>query len=201
MPNKSVGSCDVCRKPTTTRCSGCAQIYYCSVEHQKKSWKDHKPKCHPFKIDNHEVYGRVLVATRDIKPGEVVLKEAPLIKGPSQITGPVCVGCLQAVEQKTSKECTRCGWPVCKAGKCQDSKTHLPECQLTQARGSKISIQHFYSPHPTYQCLTTLRCLLLKEVDASKWDQLMMLQSHNEERKKTEQYQMDLQSIVKFIPR
>lgn len=36
-----------------------------------------------------------MTATKKIKGGDIVLKEAPILKGPSQITGPVCVGCLE----------------------------------------------------------------------------------------------------------
>ncbi|EXX54183.1 hypothetical protein GLOIN_2v1587334 [Rhizophagus irregularis DAOM 181602=DAOM 197198] len=37
--------CNVCQNPSTTRCSKCRQIYYCSRECQKKDWKVHKKLC------------------------------------------------------------------------------------------------------------------------------------------------------------
>uniref|UniRef100_A0A182SCU7 MYND-type domain-containing protein n=1 Tax=Anopheles maculatus TaxID=74869 RepID=A0A182SCU7_9DIPT len=87
--------CPICKKEASKRCSRCAMVYYCCVEHQQQDWKLHKATCHPFKICSNEQYGRFLVATRDIKAGEIILKESPLVHGPAQITGPVCVGCLQ----------------------------------------------------------------------------------------------------------
>lgn len=38
------------------------------------------------------------MASRDIKSGEKVMKESPIFKGPSQITSPVCIGCLEVNE-------------------------------------------------------------------------------------------------------
>jgi len=28
------------------RCSGCKLVFYCTKEHQKMSWRSHKPECH-----------------------------------------------------------------------------------------------------------------------------------------------------------
>lgn len=69
------------------------------------------------------------MASRDIKAGEVILCEEPLIRGPSQVTSPVCLGCLHFVIPEASKECPDCGWPVCKHQDCQLSPDHQPECK------------------------------------------------------------------------
>jgi hypothetical protein len=98
MPNvdsSSSGKCEICEKAAKSRCSGCIQAFYCSVEHQRQDWKDHKPNCNPLRVCHNEKIGRYYVATRNIKPGEIVLRESPLIIGPSQVTPPVCVGCLK----------------------------------------------------------------------------------------------------------
>lgn len=99
------GKCEVCDKQAKSRCSGCVQAFYCSVEHQRQDWKDHKPRCSPLKVCHNEKIGRHYVATRNIKPGEIILRESPLIIGPSQVTGPVCVGCLK-VRLKNTLKCT-----------------------------------------------------------------------------------------------
>lgn len=70
------------------------------------------------------------MAVRDIKAGDVVLKESPLIWGPSQITVPVCLGCGKAVTAENSRPCSKCGWPVC-SEKCEVSLDHWPECHYT----------------------------------------------------------------------
>lgn len=81
--------------------------------------------------------GRYLTASRDIKQGEIIIKESPLVCGPSQITGPTCVGCLNALNQINYTECDKCGWPVCSEN-CKTNKNHRGECELTVARGSKV---------------------------------------------------------------
>lgn len=78
------------------------------------------------------------MATRDIKPGETVLKEAVLIWGPSQITIPVCVGCGKGLKEGDCKPCEKCGWPAC-SEKCEQSQSHKPECYYTANAGKKVS--------------------------------------------------------------
>ena len=39
--------CTVCKKPAEKSCSRCKMVYYCSVEHQKVDWKQHKKGCFP----------------------------------------------------------------------------------------------------------------------------------------------------------
>uniref|UniRef100_A0A336MII8 CSON001087 protein n=1 Tax=Culicoides sonorensis TaxID=179676 RepID=A0A336MII8_CULSO len=194
------GNCAICDKVTKTRCSACQSVFYCCVEHQKSDWSRHKISCHPFKIETNPEYGRYLVATKDIKAGDIVLKESPLIVGPSQVTPPVCVGCLQKIDEKRHSECAKCGWLICRSD-CQNSLAHKDECQLTQARGDKVSIKHFYTPHPTYQCLAVIRALMLKESAPEKYKKLLELESHDEERKSTEQWDLDSKHIAGFIIR
>ncbi|KLO07678.1 hypothetical protein SCHPADRAFT_1001474 [Schizopora paradoxa] len=38
-------ACPICNSPATDRCSKCASAYYCSKEHQKEHWPEHKAKC------------------------------------------------------------------------------------------------------------------------------------------------------------
>ena len=46
-PITTSGSCEVCRAPSTTRCSQCHRAFYCSVEHQRTHWKEggHREAC------------------------------------------------------------------------------------------------------------------------------------------------------------
>ena len=44
--------------------------------------------------------GRYLVATRDLKPGEMIISETPLVMGPQAVTIPVCLACYKPATSK-----------------------------------------------------------------------------------------------------
>lgn len=155
---------------------------------------------------SNEKFGRHLLASRNIKAGEIILKESALIRGPSQITYPVCILCLQGLEESdidNDQACERCGWPLCKQCKQKSNSKLLPhaECDFTIKRGDKISIQHHLVPHPTYQCITVLRCLLMKDTAPDKWEKMLRLESHCDLRRGSLQWHNDREGIAKFIGR
>lgn len=128
------------------------------------------------------------------------------MRGPSQITYPVCISCLRGLDEcdlNEKQECHRCGWPLCK--ECIHITNSKPsshvECDITINRGSKFTLQHFFNPHPTYQCITTLRCLLLKETTPDKWQKLLRLESHCDVRRGSLQWLNDREGTAKFIGR
>ncbi|XP_066246826.1 SET domain-containing protein SmydA-8-like isoform X1 [Euwallacea similis] len=190
--------CAVCDSPASQKCSGCHTVYYCSREHQKSDWKKHKTTCKSYKICKDDVIGRYLVASKDIKPGEIVIQEPSLIQGPTQVTVPVCLGCGNVIQEKKFKPCLKCGWPVC-SSICEKSPQHIPECQYTVAKGSKVTISTFGSIHPSYQCITVLRCLYQKQFLSDVWKKVDLLQSHCEERRTTSKYNKDRITIAQFI--
>ena len=48
---------------------------YCDQKCQKSHWKNHKAQCKTFKIVKIDGKGLGIVATRDIKQGEIIIKE------------------------------------------------------------------------------------------------------------------------------
>ncbi len=64
-----------------------------------------------YEIRTNEVEGRHMVASRDIKAGELIVQELPCSLGPGHFTAPVCLGCYKFVDG--SALCSRCGWPLC----------------------------------------------------------------------------------------
>ncbi|XP_067633855.1 SET domain-containing protein SmydA-8 isoform X1 [Eurosta solidaginis] len=195
-----MSQCAVCNEPTKNKCSNCNQIFYCCEEHQKNHWKLHKIECKPFKVEESDELGRYLISTRSIKPFEIILRESALISVPSQITGPVCLVCLNGIEPSDYIECDKCGWPLCGI-ECKGKAVHRAECDFTAKRGTKVSIKEFTSPHPLYQCMGTVRCLLLKKSDPEKWKRFSNLESLDKVRRGSMQWKADLESIGKFIPR
>lgn len=151
-----------------------------------------------IQIAQNEELGRHLITTRTIKPFEIILKEIPLFRGPSQTTPPVCLGCLNAIEPKDYINCEQCGWPLCGV-ECKNKDEHRFECELTVKRGKKVTVQEFTNPHPLYQCLSTARCLMLREKDAEKWKQINDLESLEGQRRGSMQWKADYESVCKFI--
>ncbi|XP_055372325.1 SET domain-containing protein SmydA-8 [Condylostylus longicornis] len=197
---ENVNRCAICQIESKLRCSNCNFVYYCSAAHQKQDWKQHKQQCHPFIIKSNEKYGRYLVASRNIRAGEIVLKEKALVSGPSQITGPVCIGCMKGLEEDDGHtECDNCGWPIC-SKECAKIPEHAVECEITKARG-KVEISNYISPHPIYQCVTPLRCMLLKKTNPENWSKLIQLESHENIRRGSQQWKIDYEGVAKFIPK
>lgn len=90
------------------------------------------------------LYFRHMVATRDIKPGEVIFTEKPLSFGPSENTKPVCIGCYSPTITIDSPRCKRCGFPVC-SEKCSQIPEHRDyECSVLQKNNYKVSLKSLY---------------------------------------------------------
>ncbi|XP_060522819.1 SET domain-containing protein SmydA-8-like isoform X2 [Cylas formicarius] len=153
-----------------------------------------------FELCKDDNIGRHLVATKDIKSGDIILQEPPLIWGPAQVTVPICLGCGKAIDPENYECCSKCGWPVC-SKICEQSPSHIPECQYTVSRGSKVTISTFGTVHPSYQCITALRCLYQKQFLSNIWKKLDLLESHCEQRKSTPKYQNERITVAQFILR
>lgn len=186
----------MCGSGASQRCSRCHVTSYCGRDHQKQHWRTHKMQCRPYEVAESPELGRYLTASRDVAAGDVLLKDVPLVIGPRQITMPVCVGCSSPVDG--SHSCSDCGWPLCNP-ECQQVILHQPECQASRARESKVLITKFYQLNEMFECITPLRCLWLKKSDPRKWDELMSMESHLEERKKSKATELDKCNVIDFV--
>lgn len=93
-----------------------------------------------FQIAEDPILGRYVAANVDLPEWQVCLVERPLIRGPSQFTGPVCLGCLKSVNADNATRCDKCGWPMCSDPKCSDDEWHKAECDWTVTkRKQKVS--------------------------------------------------------------
>ena len=63
-------------------CSGCYEVSYCGREHQTADWPRHKASCKPYKRCKDTQHQTLLVATRHIPVGAVVMRSKPLLVGP-----------------------------------------------------------------------------------------------------------------------
>lgn len=127
---------------------------------------------------------RYLVATRDIKPGEVILKEKPLVVGPRVDSFPICLACYRPLPLYQEARCSRClVAPVCGVH-CERQGAHgEPECTLLKEAAKEYPT--LLSDHS--QIVLPLRCLLkLRNAPTdSKWTSFLELESHEEKRRNT----------------
>ncbi|KAL3272852.1 hypothetical protein HHI36_014313 [Cryptolaemus montrouzieri] len=178
--------CAECQEPAELKCSGCKMVSYCSKDHQKKHWKQHKALCRPFEIGETAEIGKCLIATRDLNPGDLILVEQPLVYGPTPHMveeGPVpCPGCCRLIVGEKSPRCPNCDFPVCDPG-CPglcDMENHGHECMILGLR----DISAINGLHDFYRqdALLALRCLLLQKRHPKKYAQLLEMQSHLDKR-------------------
>ena len=78
-----------------------------------------------------------MVARRDLNPGDIILREKPIVTGPNLdnassgglLSEAVCLGCYAPLQQQTFHPCRKCKGPLC--GKsCEDSPSHAEECAI-----------------------------------------------------------------------
>ena len=89
-------SCIICWAETEGKCSLCGQAV-CQGDlrlHTNPEVEDH---CFPWRVENLPGCGRVLIATRDIAPFELVIADSALALVPNDV--PVCLGCLGKVTE------------------------------------------------------------------------------------------------------
>ncbi|CAL8106663.1 unnamed protein product [Orchesella dallaii] len=74
--------CAVCRQVANSKCQSCVGVAYCSREHQKAHWKDHRPYCVLHEVVEDSINGSYLVAKHGIKKGEAIFTEKPYLVMP-----------------------------------------------------------------------------------------------------------------------
>ena len=67
-------NCDA-RRSALLLCAGCGSAQYCDRTCQKSDWKKHKKNCKPYKVIKLEGKGLGLLASKNIKQGELIIKE------------------------------------------------------------------------------------------------------------------------------
>jgi len=183
---KSEGRCFLCSSPSSHHCPYCGEDV-CSQVH----YEYHRPVgeesrvsstvptssdqtlCQPYRLLCGDK-GRYLVATRDIKPGQLIITDKPCVVGPPAKTVPVCLECLAPLTP-SSPPCPRCSLPLC-GPLCFSGPHHLQECSLLSSSHHSISIKDFSSPHILYSAIVPLRMWLLKTNNNTEWQKVNFLQ-------------------------
>lgn len=147
--------------------------------------------------------GRHLIATRNIKASEIILRETPILRGPLLYGPVVCLGCLNAIDTSNYLSCERCSWPLC-CEECKNTPEHRGECDvIVQAQSFfkyKLMIKDFdQNPHYLYGCINTIRGLVLSKQNPDLWNKLNSLESLEVQRRGSMQWKIDNDNICKVI--
>ena len=97
-----------------------------------------------------------MVARRDLNPGDIILREKPLVTGPNledatkidNSTQSVCLGCYAALHPNTYHPCRKCKAPLC-GNSCEESLLQKDECAVF-----KQNPPAFYSTYNNGSILT-----------------------------------------------
>ena len=150
-------TCFICSNTARYKCPKCQEIVFCSEEHGELHISDHVGDCFPYSLQDGS-----LMSTRDIKCGEVIFIQSPVIIGPvgNINDGGVCLGCHSILDIETCDSCSGCGYPMC------HQECHHPslECQLLSVL-SPIT--------DNYLAVTLLRLLMLKYTNLSVYQSLL----------------------------
>ena len=116
--------------------------------------------------------GRILVATRHIRRGELIFKERPAVVGPYSRTKPQCLTCFRTFDPSHVYTCprslslvysehimmlvTRCGYPMC-GDQCARGEEHRAECGVMTRAGVRVTIGDMEDISNEYSAVTVLR--------------------------------------------
>ncbi|CAH4014057.1 unnamed protein product [Pieris brassicae] len=129
---------------------------------------------HKWTIKSSDIGGRGLFATEDIKSGELLFVDHPLVYGPRSGTT-IQQGCTVCgkMDIDTLFRCNKCGLLLC-SHQCQNSNTHYDDCIVISGWCSKVSSENI-SDSLLSRCLAPIRTLSLPE---DQQELLRALQAH-----------------------
>lgn len=147
-----------------------------------------------------------MIATRDIRQGEVILKEKPAVVGPRMACTAHCLGCGKKLEPMTVEDgldyykCPQCNWPMC-GPECEQAAVHKSECAIMTAKGYKCGIKYESADksEAAYCVIAPLRVLLMKQLHPKQFESIMNLESHLNDRINTQLYAVLKTNLVTFI--
>jgi len=168
--------CWLCSCVSTTPCPECKGIY-CSLHIARHRFQG---TCLPLRLRLDDEKGKCLVATQDMKPLEVILREDYILITPYTKSKPICLGCYRKVKLQYS--CESCGFPLC-SKKCETSEDHLFECDLISKSKWRPQVDLNNETAPAYGIVMLLRCLSVRQKHPLLWNIFMSFFSHCEERR------------------
>ena len=132
-------------------------------------------RCAPFEVIERRERGKCLVARRDIQPGELVLRDKPIVQSPYTKSLAQCLQCGRKVDG--SYRCRKCGFPMCDIS-CANGDVHRVECLILSRENFEAEIDNVDEMDDHYACIMPLRCLALRTSDPEAWKLFSGFQSH-----------------------
>ena len=132
-------------------------------------------------VKYEERCGRLVVAGRDIKAGEIIMKDGAAALGPDNNPRPVCLVCLARLVKGQVVACRGCGWPLCSVACRDEIGLHARECQLFQSSRTQFDLGQCKTTCPSYNAIMVLRLLWLRDNQPETWDLIDILMDHREE--------------------
>ena len=162
------------------QCADCQLVWSCP-DHARFHSGSGSGGCFPFRVSVREGRGKCLVATRDIHPGELILRDKPIVESPYTRTRPQCLQCARRVDG--SYRCRKCGFPMCDRT-CANGELHRIECSVLEEENFEAEIDNFDEWDDHYACVMPLRCLALQSSDPVAWRLFSGFQSHTDLQRK-----------------
>jgi len=152
----------------------------------------------PFMLRYSTESGRGMIATRNIKKGEIIIEESPAVWGPKAASScGCCLECGHHLYQLSAVTfCSLCHLHFC-SPECANSSYHGQEC---------AEMQKFDIKTDSIECLgkltlviVVLRCLLLPETAPQNWARIRLLQDHMNNKSDSKLHHMNQEFIVNFL--
>ncbi|XP_044595553.1 SET domain-containing protein SmydA-8-like isoform X1 [Cotesia glomerata] len=138
-----------------------------------------------YKESYSDKLGRYLIAAKKIAPGEVILRDNPIVVGAASFNdNSLCFSCFRVIEPKPiglKFPCPKCKVAIFCSTNCETRESfHTPEeCKLLKDKLSESVNQDIRG------ILLLIRLLLIKKRNAELWNRIINLEAHLEERRNT----------------
>ncbi|XP_075223000.1 SET domain-containing protein SmydA-8-like isoform X2 [Lycorma delicatula] len=192
LNSETNGNCVLCKLKGQINCSGCGVVQYCSLQHMKEHSSVHKPLCKSYIISKNEVFGRFIVASRNIKQGEIIFQEEPLVFGPGEESSvPICFSCGSI----PGTICQICNVALICRPDCSGKFHSNLECKTYKKISAKLNSNNFL----TSKLILPLRCILHLRNPENNWSHFFNLESHIEKRRDTQIWSLHHRNIVQVL--
>jgi len=186
-------NCFMCGKASEHVCPYCTNVWFCCSTHGRLHYREEIGSCFPWKVEEREEVGRLMVTTRKVLAGQTLFLEEPIVHGPNQVGSPICLSCYASVTLEYT--CEKCGYPMCD-DECAKANGHQAECQVL-SRGDKPVFEN--GETEAYHCILPLRMVLLARKDPDRFGLAHHLMDHEEERRGGEDWITTERTVVQNL--